>query len=463
MQLSQNEEHHFSLSKFESMLKTNDILFFDADEFGSIIFHYLEVGKIALAKKAVRLGLEQHPNSIHLLLFKVEIYIFENKLEEADFILNSLHKIEPSNEEIYIQKANILSKKDAHQEAIQMLEIALENTTDAADVYSLLAMEYMFLEDYENAKKNFMECLAIDQEDYSALYNIIYCFDMLEESKESIKYLLSFIEQNPYCEVAWHQIGKQYFDLKKYEKALDAFEYAIISDELFIGAYLEKGKVFEKLGKYKEAIQNYQITLELDDPTAFAYLRIGKCYEKLEVEDLAIHYYKKATHEDPLLDKAWIAITDFHYRKLNFQKALYYINKAIQIDEENVLYWKRFAKINKKLNFIEEAEKGLKKSLELGNYELETWVTRCDLLINLGEYETAIETMFQAIEFYPDTAEIEYRLSGLHFTINEGEKGYYHLKNGLEIDEEYVMVIEYLFPNIFDRPSIQSLINKYKA
>ncbi|MGO2359228.1 tetratricopeptide repeat protein [Mesonia sp.] len=463
MYLSQNEGHHFSLSKFESMLKTNDILFFDSDEFEAIIFHYLEVGKIALAKKAVRLGLEQHPNSIHLLLFKVEIFIFENKLEDADYILNNLHKIEPSNEEIYIQKANILSKKDKHLDAIKMLEIALENTTDAPDVYSLLAMEYMFLEDFENAKINYMKCLEIDQEDYSALYNIIYCFDVLEEKEASIKYLLSFIEINPYCEVAWHQIGKQYCNLKKYDEALDAFDYAIIADEFFIGAYLEKGKVLERLKRHKEAIQNYQITLELDDPTAFAYLRIGKCYEKLGVEDLAIHYYKKATHEDPLLDKAWIAITDFHCRKFNFQKALYYINKAIQIDEENILYWKRFSKINKKLNFLEEAEKGLQKSLELGNYELETWITRCDLLISLGEYETAIQTMNQAIEFYPEMAEIEYRLAGLHFSINQGVKGYAHLEKGLTLDQEYVLLMDYIFPNIFNRPSIQKLINKYKA
>ena len=45
------------------MLKTNNVLFFDSDEFENIIHHYLEIGKIALAKKAIKLGLEQHPTS----------------------------------------------------------------------------------------------------------------------------------------------------------------------------------------------------------------------------------------------------------------------------------------------------------------------------------------------------------------------------------------------------------------
>ena len=52
------------------------------------------------------------------------------------------------------------------------------------------------------------------------------------------------------CEVAWHQVGKQYYILKEYKKALAAYDFAIISDDTFIGAYLEKGKVLEQLKRY---------------------------------------------------------------------------------------------------------------------------------------------------------------------------------------------------------------------
>lgn len=461
MQLSHNEEDNFSLTRFESMLKTNDVLFFDSEEFENIINHYLENGMMALAKKAVKLGLAQHPTSINLQLYKVEILVFEDKLDLADGLLNELHDLEASNEEIYIQKANIFSKRDDHQKAIEMLKLALEITMDEADVQSLLGMEYLFLEDFENAKLSFMKCLEADEEDYSALYNIMYCFDFLEQKEQSIDYLNLFLDKNPYSEVAWHQVGKQYFDLKQYDKALMAFDYAIISDDYFIGAYLEKGKVLEKLGRYFEAIENYKTTLDLDDPTSFAYLRMGKCCEKLGLEDLALEYYLKTVHEDPLLDKGWIAITDFYFKKGNFRKALFYINKAINIDEENVLYWKRFAKINNRLSFYEEADRGYQKAIELGNYELETWIRRCDILINLGEFETAIQNLLQALEFYPETAEIEYRLAGLYFNLNEGDKGYFHLNNGLKIDSEYYIIIEELFPNIFSRKSVKEIINSY--
>ena len=462
MQLSPNEHNNFSLSRFESMLKTNSVLFFDSEEFEDIIHYYLENGKIALAKKATKLGLEQHPTSTNLKLFQVEMYIFENELDIADELLDQLYMIEQSNEEIYIQKANILSRRDKHKKAIGLLQQALEITNDESDVLSLIGMEYLFLEDFENAKINFMKCIEEDEADFSALYNVIYCFEFLEQHEEAIDYLNDFLNKNPYCEVAWHQVGKQYSLMKEYKKALAAFDFAIISDDRFIGAYLEKGKVQEKLKRFEDAIESYTITLGLDDPTSFALLRIGKCHEKLGNKDLALQFYTKCVEEDSLLDKGWIAITDFYIKNKNYQKALYFIDKAINIDSENVLYLKRYAKINNKLNLFEEAEVGFRRALELGNYEIDTWLTRCDILIKLGEYEAAVNNLHQAAEFYPESAEIEFRLAGVHYYLNEESKGSYHLKNGLKFEPEFIMIIEELFPSVFGMGLVQEIINKDK-
>ena len=458
MEFRHDDNNDLPLTKFESMLKTNHVLFFDSEEFENIIHHYLNQGKIALAKKAIKLGLDQHPTSINLRIFKVEIYVFEDKLTEADKLLNELYSLDPMNEEIFIQKANVFSKKDDHEQAIQVLKKALELTDDVVDLYSLIGMEYLFLDKFEEAKGFFMKCLDEDLEDYSSLYNIIYCFEFLNQTDEAVVYLNEFLDKNPYCEVAWHQLGKQYYTLKNYKKSLTAFDFAIISDDTFVGAYLERGKVLEKLKRFEEAIENYTITLKLDEPTSFALLRIGSCYEKLKKDDLAVQYYYKTVHEDPLLDKGWIAITRYYNRKRNYQKALYYINKAINIDTENVTYWKLYSQINQRLNHYEEAERGFKKTLELGNYELNTWLSRGDLLIKLGEPEAAIFNFEQAVEFYPENAELEYRLAGLYFSLNENDKGTFHLKNGLKHNEEYSFIIEELFPDVSNKVLVKNLL-----
>mgnify|MGYP000704359051 CR=1 FL=1 len=148
----EEEENSLSLSKFESMLKTNKVLFFDSEEFEDIILHYMDTGRMNLAKKALKLGLEQHPKSTGLKLVHVEMLVYEDKLDIAEKLLNELYAIEPTNEEIYIQKANIYSKKDDHNKAIEFLKIALEYTDDYADVYNLIGMEYLFMDNLELAK-----------------------------------------------------------------------------------------------------------------------------------------------------------------------------------------------------------------------------------------------------------------------------------------------------------------------
>ncbi|MBA9075286.1 tetratricopeptide (TPR) repeat protein [Flavobacterium gossypii] len=461
MHLSHDEEdYNLSLSKFESMLKTNKVLFFDSEEFEEIILHYLDMGKASLAKKALKLALEQHPRSTGLKLVQVEMLVYDDKLETAEKLLNELYAIEPQNEEIFIQKANIYSKRDNHEKAVELLQEALKLTDDYADVYNLIGMEYLFMDNLEFAKENFIKCLEEDVEDQAALYNVVYCFEFLDQNKEAIAFLENYIDRNPYSEIAWHQSGRLYYGLQDYENALRCFDYASMIDDEFMGAFMEKAKSLERLKRYDEAIESYNRTIELDDPTSYALLRIGKCYEKLGNKPLALKYFHKTVHEDPLLDKGWIAITDFYVRQKNYQKALFYVNKAIGIDNENRLYWKRYATINRALDFLEEAEIGYRKAVEFGDYELDTWLYWIDILQYLGEFEAAIHTLLQASEYFPEEFQLEYRLAGLYFMEDDETKGKFHLSNGLRVSFENHTILETLFPTVWERKDVQKMIHK---
>ena len=463
MQLSDEEEdYNLSLSKFESMLKTNKVLFFDSEEFEEIILHYIDSGKTTLAKKALKLALEQHPKSTGLKLVQVEMLVYEDQLDLADKMLNELYAIEPNNEEIYIQKANICSKRDQHEKAVELLKIALQYTDDFADVYNLIGMEYLFMDNLEMAKDSFIKCLEEDLEDQSALYNVVYCFEFLDQNKEAIAYLNQYIEKNPYSEIAWHQVGRLHYGLKEYEEALRAFSYATLIDDEFMGAFMEKAKALERLKMYAEAIESYERTIELDDATSYALLRIGKCHERLGNTALAIKHYNQTVHEDPLLDKGWIAITDFYVREKNYQKALFYVNKALAIDNQNQMYWKRYATINKQMNFFEEAEFGYRKAVEFGDYQLDTWLFWVDILQFLGEFDSAIQTLLQATEYFPEENEIEYRLAGLYFMIQDKTKAKFHLSNGLRLNFDNYILMEELFPMIWEEKTVQNYIAKHK-
>ena len=446
MALESNKNPDSSVHKFESMLKTDDVYFFDAEDFEEIIHHYLNAGKVSLGKKAIQIGLQQHPNAMEIKLLRVEVLVFEDQFEVAEKLLDTLQNIDATNEEIFIQRANILSKQDDHQGAVNMLLEALHIANNSFDIYSLLGMEYLFMDDFESAKKNFIKCVEFDDTDYSSLYNVVYCFEFLEDFDGGVHYLNEYLERNPYSEVAWHQLGKMYVAKEMDKEALTAFDFAIISDDSFLGAYFEKGKVLEKLGKYNEAIESYEITIAIDDPTSHAYLRIGKCHEKIGNDDLAKYYYYNTVHEDPLLDKGWLAITEFYIRKEEFDQALKYINKAINIDGENPMYWQKSAQIYTALENFDEADFAFKQTVDLGNYELQTWLDWATVLQRINDLNSASQVLLQGIEFYPESAELKFKLSGIYLKSSFEEKAKEKFIAALQLDVEKITLFEEQFP-----------------
>ncbi len=433
MALDPHEQPGPPILKFESMLKTDAVYFFDTEDFEEIIHHYLNNGKVSLAKKAIRMGLQQHPDAMEIRLLNIEVLVFENHLDKARILLDELQELDSLNQEIYIQRANICSKQDNHPGAIAWLQKARELSTNDPDIYSLLGMEYLFLDDYARARECFMRCVEFDRDDYASLYNVVYCFEFEEDHKGGIMYLNTYLDSNPYCQVAWHQLGKMYRSVSMHQEALGAFDFAIIADDTFVGAYFEKAKVLEKLGRLDEAIEHYSATLELDDPTSHAYLRMGQCYEKLGDEEQARYYYYLTVHEDPLLDKGWMAITDFYLRKDQYEKAREYIEKAIHIDGENAVYWDRCARIHQLLELWDEADYAFRQAVDLGNYQLETWISWAEVLGHMQEPEAALEVLNQGLEFHPEAASLHYHKAGVCQSLQKAEKAEWHLKTAIDL------------------------------
>ena len=100
----------FSVSRFESMLKTNEIQFFDASEFEEIGQYYIDAANLSMAKKAIEVGLNQHPDATELTLLLIEYHTLTNSYEEARILVDNLISIEPFNPYAFLHLAVIQSK-----------------------------------------------------------------------------------------------------------------------------------------------------------------------------------------------------------------------------------------------------------------------------------------------------------------------------------------------------------------
>ena len=446
MNTDSNKSHKSPITRFELMLQSNRVYFFDATEFEEIIQFYIDSGSLRLAYKALEIGENQHPGNSGLKLLHVELMLLNNQYKEAEDVIDRLREMEPFNEYVYIHKAVILSKTKRHQEAISFLNKGLEYCESQAEFHSMLAMEYLYLDSYIMAKEHFIKCLEEDPKDTQALYNLIYCFESLENPDGAIEFLNDYLEADPFSEIAWHQLGRQYSSKGLLKQALSSHEFAVICDSDFIGAYFEMGKTLEKMKRYNEAILAYELTLSIAEPTAFALFHIGQCHIELGNTKLAIHYFKGTLNEDPLYEKAWIALIDLYFKNKEFEKALYYAKRSIQIDNVNVSTWKRYAQINFILGFLEEADLGFTECVNLGNYEVDTWVKWADVLKEMDDYPKAIEILQHGLEFHPESSVINFRLGGIYLLSSQSIEASFYLKNAYMSDAKQLSHFYETFP-----------------
>ena len=300
-------------------------------------------------------------------------------------------------------KRQILSKRKNHSDSINLLKIINKDCEFYSDALIMIGKEYLFIDNFENAKEKFKEYIKDFQLDYAVLNNLLYCFDALGNTDNTVNYLNDFLELNPYCEVAWHQLGKQYVKKELYKEALTAFDFAIISDDSFVGAYLEMGKVLEKLNKINQAIEQYEIVIKIDEPNPFALYRIACCHNKLGNFELAISYFNKTVIEDPVHDSAWMSLASNYYKQKDYIEAKNHLIKAIEIDSENIKYWELYCKINLDLNNLEEVEISFKEILSLGDFNLSTLIFLTKTLIQMPFNESLSKEFLVKIEALPSS------------------------------------------------------------
>jgi len=93
---------------------------------------------------------------------------------------------------------------------------------------------------------------------------------------------------------------------------------------------------------------------------------------------------------------------------------------------------------------------------------LDIWLALVDVHYFLGDFELAMQSLKDANEQLPNTAELVYRLACLHFLFDTEENGVYYLKKGLAIDFEYHKIMLEMYPSVFDLHVVQDIVSFYK-
>jgi tetratricopeptide (TPR) repeat protein len=191
------------------------------------------------------------------MIKKADLLLATRKYTEALALLNTAALYDHQDMNLFILKTDAYLALDQPEEAIVLLKEALHLFEGAERTELLFELADVY-DDHEAFDKVF-DCLQLILEEEptneEALYKICFWTDFTGRNEESIVLHQKMIDEQPYNALAWFNLAAAYQGIKLYEKAIDAYQFAIVIDEKFDYAYRNMGDAYLRTRKYKEAIE----------------------------------------------------------------------------------------------------------------------------------------------------------------------------------------------------------------
>lgn len=157
-----------------------------------------------------------------------------------------------------------------------------------------LARCYQALNEYDKAKKHYLEAAVLDPSDVEPLFATGQLeLDSATGAKAELtirKALAKFKtvkEINPNYPRVSYYLARCYYELGQFTEAIDSIKYEKTKNPNLADPYLLAAEIFDKKGQYKDCAAEYSLALKLRSNSADLFIKTASCYRKSESMDIA--------------------------------------------------------------------------------------------------------------------------------------------------------------------------------
>jgi tetratricopeptide (TPR) repeat protein len=462
---SEREELKELLQQYANLKDGKSHSFLEEDSFVRIIDYFDEKDDLQSAMEAANYAVERYPYSASLQIKKADLLIATRHYHEALTLLEKAEILDKGDINLYILKTDVYLALDQQSKAAALLEEAIEKFEGEEKVELLFELADVY-DDYEEFDKVF-NCLQLileqDPNNEEALYKICFWTDFTGRNEEGIKLHRKIIEDYPYNELAWFNLGAAFQGVKLYEKAIDAYQYAIAIDEKFDYAYRNLGDAYLRIHKYKDAIEALQKVIELARPEDVVYEAIGHCYDKLKNYAQARFNYRKASHLSPEDSHLHYKVATTYMNEGIWESAIKNLDAAMRIHRSNPEYNFALAKCYMEIGKVKDAVIYFSAFIKSRPKSLKGWKELLRCLYNAGYYEEALDQVNNALKITENKPLLLFYKSAILFALSKSKEALLQLETGLQKSPKLIKQLIELNPSLLQSQQVVDLISRYKG
>lgn len=460
----EKEELNELLRQYNNFKTGKKFSFIEEESFERLIDYFDESDNLSSALEAVNFAVEQYPYSSSLYIRKADLLIAMQDYHEALVILEKAEVLDGSDVNLYILKTDAYLALDYHEKAAALLEEAIMTFEGESKIELLFELADVY-DDYGDFDKVF-NCLLLILEDNptneEALYKICFWADYTGRNEESIKIHQKIIDEYPYSQLAWFNLGTAYQGLKLYEKSIDAYQYAIAIDEKFDYAYRNLGDAYLRLRKYRLAIEALQKVLELSMPEEVIYEAIGYCYEKLKNPAQARFHYRKAVHLNSTESRLYYKIAGTYMQEGYWESAVKNLGNAMSINKSQPDYHFALAQCYIQMDQIKDAVIHFTQFIKARPKNVKGWKELIKCLYDAGYFEEALEQVQNAQKNTEDKPLFRYYQSAVLFALGKSKEALLYLEDAIRSAPGLIKQFIAFNPSLLQYSSVIDMISTHK-
>jgi tetratricopeptide (TPR) repeat protein len=255
---------------------------------------------------------------------------------------------------------------------------------------------------------------------------------------EAEGYLQAAVAIRGQSSFAWCVYGMNFYWLKKYEEAIQAFRRATELDRGLAIPHFLLGSALDEAGRREEAIRSVRRAEELDPSSPSPPCLLARLHLDKGDNDEAARCATRAIRLDPKDCDAYSHLGQALTEKEEYDEAIKQLKKAVGIDPKHVLTRNNlgYALIQKEAHG--EAVIHLSKAVELDPEHVNARSNLGQALVGMGRNDEAIEHLEKAVELDPKHVNAWNNLGWACLRKGEYDRAVKRLKKALELDPDHV-------------------------
>jgi tetratricopeptide (TPR) repeat protein len=379
----------------------------EADALFQMAQVYISLGQLDKAMGAFKEMLELDPGNFEIKKSIGDIYLQQDSTDAALLIYNDLAERQPDNLELRAAIAQAYLLRQDYDHAADQFEMVMKKDTLSADDQIRFGQVFVSFLQKDSAvapyaMKLFEKIRQAHPSDWRPYWFLGAIDNIMKNDSSAYIHFQKVRELAQWNPDGWIGVASYYYDKNQFDEAIKVLTEAkkFVPEESRV--YLLLGVAYQRKHDDIDAASALEKAVQLNDKSVDALSALGMVYDEMDHHADSDSIYERALKLDP---KNHLVLNNYAYslseRGIQLDRALRMSKDALSQQPENQSYLDTYGWIYYKKGEYKEAEKWVRKAVELGSTSAVVIEHLGDIYFRMADRDKAMSYWKKALENDP--------------------------------------------------------------